>query len=455
MKIFGVNFGRKEKAIGGGMLSAPSRGGWMTIFDWKPGAWQADAAFTDSTEQLTAFSAVFACVTRIALDIAKLRIKLMRLESERIWREVVAQSPFLGVLRKPNHFQTRIQFLAQWIISNLLHGNAYILKERDARGIVVALYVLDACRVTPLVAPDGGVYYQLSDDYLSGVSQQITVPASEIIHDRPITLWHPLIGVSPIYACARSAMQGLRIQSNSSKFFENMSRPSGMLTAPGSIDDVTAERLRTEFEKKFGGGNLGRLLVGGDGLKYEPMTIPAADAQLIEQLKWTAEDVARCFHVPPWMIGIGAMPAYGNSEIAQRGYYSGTLQHPIESIELLLDEGLSLPADLGTEFDVDGGLLRMDKKARYETHAIGIGAGMTKPDDARAEEGLPPVDGGDQCYLQQQNYSLAALAKRDAQDDPFGGKTPAPQLPPPDDSQKASEFHLKALEAFDLELRAA
>jgi phage portal protein BeeE len=47
---------------------------------------------------------------------------------------------------------------------------------------------------------------------------------------------------------------------------------------------------------------LGRLWVSGDGLKYEPMTIPAQEAQLIEQLKWTVEDVARCFHVPLYKI---------------------------------------------------------------------------------------------------------------------------------------------------------
>jgi phage portal protein BeeE len=31
------------------------------------------------------------------------------------------------------------------------------------------------------------------------------VPASEIIHDTYITPFHPLIGLSPIYACGLSA----------------------------------------------------------------------------------------------------------------------------------------------------------------------------------------------------------------------------------------------------------
>ena len=32
---------------------------------------------------------------------------------------------------------------------------------------------------------------------------------------------------------------------------------------------------------------------------------------------------------------------------------------------------------------------------------------------------MPPTPGGESPYLQMQNYSLAALAKRDASDDPF------------------------------------
>jgi FtsZ-binding cell division protein ZapB len=49
------------------------------------------------------------------------------------------------------------------------------------------------------------------------------------------------------------------------------------------------------------------------------------------------------------------------------------------------------------------------------------------PNEARFKENLPSVVGGDSCYLQQQNYSLEALAKRDAQQDPFTKGQPASQ----------------------------
>jgi HK97 family phage portal protein len=294
------------------------------------------------------------------------------------------------------------------------------------------LYILDPRRVIPLVTPEGDVYYSLSGDDLAKIPTGMVVPASEIIHDRINCLWHPLVGISPIYACGASATQGRRIQANSAKFFENMSRPSGMLTAPGTIDEVTALRLKADFEANFGGSNIGRLAVLGDGLKYEAMTIPPEAAQLIDQLKWTVEDVARAFGMPLYKIGAGPMPTNNNVEALNQQYYDDCLQVHIEAIELCLDEGLGVPTGMGVELDLDG-LLRMDKASQIEMLGNAV-KGIMMPDEARAKLNLRAVPGGNAIYMQEQNYSLAALAKRDARPDPFAKATPlapAPSAPSP------------------------
>lgn len=435
MNFLGLTVGRTKAAVAplsvagsaGAMVPARSTGGgiWGMIQESFSGAWQKNVV-VDPDRSLLAFSAVYACVTLIANDIAKLRAKLVQEAGTNIWNEVDTNSPFLPVLAKPNHYQNRIQFFTQWVVSKMLHGNTYVLKERDGRGLVTAMYVLDPRLVTPLVAASGDVYYQLNTDYLSLVNTpKAAVPASEVIHDRMPSLWHPLLGVSPIYACGSSATQGVRIQANSAAFFENMSRPSGMLTAPGTITDAVAQRLKQAFEDNFTGSKIGRLAVLGDGLKYEAMTIPAADAQLIEQLRWTVEDVARCFHVPLHMIGAGN-PTFANIGALTQSYYTQTLQSLIESLELCLGEGLALPSRYGVEFDIET-LLRMDASSRYDNITKAIGAGWMSPNEGRLSENLPPVVGGDTPYLQQQNWSLAQLDKRDINAAPAGA---APTNPP-------------------------
>lgn len=430
-----------EKAIT--VPSTSGSGGWFNIIrEPYSGAWQRNAEEV-APVNLLAFSAVYACVTIIASDIATLRLKLTEWK-DGIWSEIADRnSPFLPVLRKPNHYQTRIKFVEQIIVSKLLYGNAYILKQRDARGIVTALYVLDPQRVVVKVADDGSVWYELKTDILSELVQAVVVPASEIIHDMMTSFWHPLVGVSPIFACGGSASMGNKIQNNSSVFFTNMSRPSGILSAPGAIADETAARLKANWETNFSGGNIGRLAVLGDGLKYEAMTIPPQAAQLIEQLKWTVEDVARAFHMPLYKLG-AEQPTYNNVGALKQLYYDACLKPLIESAELCLDEGLSLPSNYGIQFDLSG-LLRMDATALFDSVGKAIKDGWMSPNEARALMDMSPVEGGETPYMQQQNWSLADLATRDIINDKPGVDAPGAAKPddppddPPDDSADDSE----------------
>ncbi|WBM34143.1 phage portal protein [Pseudomonas sp. NY11382] len=422
MKLFNWGARTEQKAL----RPADSRGGWLGVIrESFAGAWQQNVEIDQDT--VLAFSTVFSCITLIASDIAKLRVKLVQLTEDGVWAETTSPS-FSPVLRKPNHFQNRIQFYESWVTSKLTNGNAYALKLRDARGVVIKLYILDPRRVTPLVGDDGSIFYDLKADNLSTLEEGVVVPASEIIHDRMNCLFHPLVGVSPIYACGLAAMQGNAIQNNSAKFFQNGSKPGGVLTAPGAISEDTAKRLKAHWDSEYTGQSAGKVAVLGDGLKYEGMAMSAADSQLIEQLKWSAEIVCSVFHVPGYKVGVGSQPTYNNAEVLNQVYYSDCLQSLIEALELCLDEGLELPPQYGTEFDLDG-LLRMDTASLYKANNEAVGGGWMKPNEARRRAGLPRVEGGDSPLIQQQNYSLAAIARRDAQSDPFATESPAPVTP--------------------------
>jgi HK97 family phage portal protein len=412
-------------------------GGWLGWFqEWFAGAWQNNAPPV-CRENVIAFWAVYACVNRIASDIAKMPINLMR-ETDSGVHDFVTTSPLKAVLLKPNSYQTRVQFIQQWLISKLLAGNTYCLKLRDARGVVTGLYVLCPKYVRPLVTPDGSVYYQLGIDPLSEVYDDMTiVPASEIIHDMMPALFHPLCGTSPIYACGASAAQGVAIIRNSTNFFTNMSRPSGVLTAPGAISKPTAERVKAAFEANYGGNNFGRIAVLGDGLKWEPMMMSASDAQMIEQLKWSAETVCSCFDVPPYKIGLGT-PSGGTVEALNQQYLTQCLQTHIASMELLLTEGLNLSASaMRAAFDVDA-LLRMDTATRFKTWGEGIKGGFVHPNWARKKEGMQPVEGGDTPYMQQQNFPLEALSKQ-VPAAALPKPEPAPPAEPPDPDEDDEE----------------
>ena len=432
MKIFGLEITKASpEAV------HENRGGWWPIIrESFSGAWQQNVEVDRNA--VLAFHAVFSCMTLIASDIAKLRVKLVAQDSDGIWSEVT-NAAYSPVLRKPNGYQTRIQFWENWVLSKLSRGNTYALKQRDKRGVVTALYVLDPTRVKPLVTPDGAVYYELQPDNMAGLQEErVVVPAKEIIHDRFNCLFHPLVGVSPIYANGLAATQGLSIQNNSANLFTNGSRPGGLLIAPQRIDPDNAKRLKEYWDNNFSGANTGKVAVLGDGMTYQGLSVNPDEAQLIEQLKWTAEVVCSTFHVPPYKIGVGALPSYNNVQALNTEYYSQCLQVLIEAVEVCLDEGLATGEKLGTEFDLDN-LLRMDSVTQMDV--LDKSKGKLTVNEQRAKLDRKPVEGGDTVYLQEQDHSLAWLAARDAM--PI-----EPEAPPAENDNEAELQAARALLAM-------
>lgn len=431
MKIFGLPVpftGEKQKALSS---VTQGSGGWVPlILEPFAGAWQRNISIDN--DAASAFHADFACKTLIARDIAKLRLKLVEKDVNDIWTETTnpAYSP---VLRRPNLYQTRNQFYECWLLSKLSRGNTYVLKMRDDRNVVTGLHVLDPTRVQVLVDDSGAVFYRLQSDTLADIDDDIIVPAREIIHDRFNCLFHPLVGTPPVFASGLSCMLGLNAQKASALLFENSSAPGGIITAPEKMGDDQVKKFKQEWESNFRGRNLGRVAVMGGGLKYEKITMTNVEVQLVENLKWAAEVVCSVYHVPPYKVGVGALPSYNNVQALNVEYFSQALQSHIEEIEELLDKALGIGwgFSLGTEFDTDN-LLRMDTVTLVTSIRDAVGAGVMAPDEGRKKLDLKPVAGGASPYLQQQNFSLAALAKRDAQADPFG--TQAPALPAPSDS---------------------
>lgn len=422
----------KQKAAS--LLSAvDSERGWATVWDVPSGAFQQDH-HSHNPYRIQRNWTVFSCQTLIAGDMGKMRVELREWNAATEIYEEVESPAFSPFLRKPNPFQTWQKFIESWMFSKLSNGNAYILKERDNRGVVIAGYVLDPHRVTPLVAPNGSVYYQLNQDDLAQVPENAPVaPASEIMHDRMWCLFHPLVGLSPIFACGLSAIQGLEIQGNSAKFFANMSRPSGILVAPGPIPDEMALAYKKRWEENYTGTHgIGRVAVLGNGLKYEAMTQNAVDSELIKQLMLTAEMICSAYHVPGYKIGVGVMPTYQNAEVLNQIYYDDCLQTLIRGVQTQLNEGLGLVdvpgRTLRARFNLED-LLMMDSATQIDGLNKAVAGGWMAPNEARQKRNMKPVEGGDSPMMQQQQFALGALRERDS-NKPFAKPTAPPAATP-------------------------
>lgn len=447
MRILGYDIAVRKAAR---PVYAVDERGWNVVYDsgLPVNFWQRDIQANPDIAQ--AHYAVHACRTVIAGDIGKLGVNLTRFDEAKQIPVKVTSNAVTPVLTKPNGYQTWQQFIESWLISKTgPAGNTYVLKVRDNRNVVVALHVLDPCRSTPMVSDAGDVFYRLNQDRLAQISDEdIVVPASEIIHDRYPALFHPLVGVSPLFASGLAATHGMDIQTQAVQFFKNRAVSGGILVTPQQLDDQKAKMYQARWQQQHSGGNLGRVAVLGNGLDFKPTTQTALDSQLVEQLNMSAKAVCSAYHVPPWRVHIGERPTYENAETDTQNYYGVCLQPHVQAIENLLTIGLDL-VQKGYEVQLDeNDLNRMDPMRQMEFVAKGIEKAVFSPNEGRRKFGYAPVEGGDDPMIQQQNYSLPALAKRDAKDDPFeSGKPVEPPAPADDSAEKFASALVKRLSA--------
>jgi HK97 family phage portal protein len=414
------------------------RGRHGRYHDHEPGSWQRDVRI--EPDQQLRHHAVFACMSQIASDVAKMRLCLKQLNATGGYWSETTNPAYSAVLAKPNAYQLPGQFIESWLWSKLGTGNFYALKQYDSRNVVNGIYPLDPFRCRPMIANDGSgaVFYELQSDNLTpGLTETVFVPARYMIHDRYNTAFHPFWGVSPLYAATASAAGGLAMVRSSARFFQRGAKLSGVLAGPGQIDPDTAKRLEDRWAEDFEGeDNSGKIAVLGSGLKFESMMMSMVDSEITDQMEWSATQICSVFAMPPWKIGLGDSPrGIINVQALAVDYLSGCLQRYVESIEACLTLGLGLSAGLKVSLD-ETGLLRMDQLTLGTYLSNLTGCGLLCPNEGRAKLGLPPVEGGDTPYMQVQNYALSALAKRDAVAPAPGtaGDNPPPPpkaLPPP------------------------
>jgi phage portal protein BeeE len=187
-------------------------------------------------------------------------------------------------------------------------------------------------------------------------------------------------------------------------------------------------------------------------MKFTSFAMKGADSQLVEQMRYSDEQICQPFGIPPFKIGIGSLPANMDVDSINLLYYDGALSTHIEAMENLLDEGLAIPNSLGIWMDTEP-LLRMDvgKQAEVETKLV---AGKIKtPDEGRSRFNLAPTGGGSTLWGQNQDYPLGMLADRATWDPNMQPPAPTP-APAPDPTAEnevrrltAELWQRKALEA--------
>lgn len=197
------------------------------------------------------------------------------------------------------------------------------------------------------------------------------------------------------------------------------------------MSDDDAKAVQAFWNENYTGENRGKIAVLGADMKFTSFAVNSADSQLVEQMQYSDRQVCQPFGIPPYIVGVGEIPAGLKVDDVVQTYYSLALQAHVESMEYLLDDGLAIPSPMGVELDTEP-LLRMDDGKKSEVATKLVSGGIETPNEGRLRFNLPPLEGGDTVYMQQQDFPLDQVRKNKIVD---ADQTPVA----PDDNDDAQE----------------
>lgn len=404
----------------------------FTHMNW----WQMNGTLPSTSDS----TAVAACVSIYADEVGRTTFHHYKTQTDGS-QVILTDSVFARIVRKPNQYQTWHDFKTFITRSIFYHGWAYAYAVRDGAGRITRLLPLSPNSCAPYITDDGEVFYRISKDpWNDAVDNQADqyYPARDIWHPRINCKTHPLLGVSPITAAILSVETGYVIQQQNRQFFQNMSRVSGILSTPLKMNKDILDRVQTAFASKSSGEGVGKVPVLDSDLKFYPMGMTAVDSELVRVYKQSLDDIAMIFRIPKALLGVTDGAAYKNTETLMRTFVNMGLGALFSNLEQSLTELFDLPPGETIKADIEEAILRTDLKERIEALVRGVQGGVFSPNEARKVQNLPPKEGGDEIFLQQQMVPVAIAVKGPQEPEP-----PAPQPEPPDvetDEEAATRY---------------
>lgn len=341
-------------------------------------------------------SVVLACVGAIAGGIASLPAYVYRPLPK--GREIDGNHPVADLIRRgPNPWQTWPDFVEWLVASTLLRGNGLAEMVWDRAGRLVELRPIPWEWVSVQLLPSRRLAYDVTEitSIFGGQGRMRRLLQGEVIHlkDRSDD---GLLGRSRLQRAAATVSAGLVIQEFSDAIYKNGANPSGFLSAPQKLDPGQTALLREQLDQKYSGTTkAGKIMVLSGGLTWSQMTISPEDAEMLASRRFTTEELARIFNIPPPIVGIWDNSTFTNSETAGRWFAQHTLNGWIRKIETEFNRTVFTQAE-PRELSLDlAGFLRGDPESRWRSHEIALKNRVLTRNEVREEEGYNPLPDGD------------------------------------------------------------
>lgn len=364
-------------------------------------------------------SVVWACIRLLSENISSLPLVLYRRDASGAPTRAESNLLFSVIHDRPNPDFSALEFWEGVIFCLCTRGNAYAEVARRGDGTVISLTLLDPDRVTVRRKAAGDREYRYADR-----EGWRLLEVDQIFHVRGFGPGQDL-GLSPIAFGARSMGLAMAAEISAARAFAKGGRPTGFIGWRDAETNPTPHQWGQIRELYFGEeakkDRVGDVMPLPPGMTYTSTGLTPDDAQLLESRGFDVEVLCRWFLVQPVMIGHTSKATSFGAGLEQQNlwFLNRTLGPYLTRITDAISHQLLLPTERTTHYAEHDTrrLLQTDSLTRAKFYQLIVGAPVMTVNEARAEENLAPVAGGDVLRVQMQDVPIAGdQAPREARE---------------------------------------
>lgn len=365
-----------------------------------------------SQDDALSLGAVWACIDVITRGISPMKCCIYQPMPGTKRRQLLDDDWKTWMLNtRPNPEMTAIGFKEAMFFQAIPFGNAYAEIVRDRGGRVSQLWPLQSDRMQ--VVRDQATW-ELVYEYTQPTGELTRFNQAQIFHLRGPGMWG-LMGDHVVARAAKTIGVAAALERFSAAYFGQGAQPGGFLEYPGKITDEMYARLKADWlEKRKGPENAHKVMFLENGMKFSGATIDPQKSQMVESRKFSVEEIARWFGVPPHKIQQLDHATFSNIEHSSIEFVRDTLTpwavRFCQEADVKLFDQNRAPWKY-TEIDLRP-LTRGDAQSRALAQASWRQNGIMSSNEIRAMEGLDDCgDDGDVLLVQANMTTVEKILK--------------------------------------------
>ena len=375
------------------------------LIDWVSGGSETSSGLRITEKSALQYTPFWAAVRIISGTVASLPFKVYRHLENGGKQSDPTHKVYQLLHDRPNEYMDALTFIETRQAHVLTYGNGFAEIQRDGAGRPIALWPLLPDRTERKMMKDGTPYYEIR----SQTGETAYLRDENVLHIKGLG-FDGYTGYNVVAYHKEAIGYGAAVKQYGSRFFSKDGTPGGILEHPNNLTKEAAERLQKSWEDTYTGlSQSHRVAILEEGMKWTKMGVDPEQAQSIETQKYTVEDCARIFQIPPHKLGSTEHTSYSSNEENNIDFVTMTMYYWFRKWEEECNYKLFMPSEQGKifcEILVDG-LLRGNTLNRYNAYNIGRNAGFLSVNDIREKENMNSIGPEGDIYLEPLNTKPA------------------------------------------------